>query len=206
MCIKIVRGPLRATARDRPYQTYGRWFIVPGDIGLGMMVTGMRSNKEESVAFAIWLGHGTFVTCQVAPKREERGGQRKVTQQRSLLVLSLSIRRSKRTVKESRSDIHSENSAFPKQASRVACRISEGMSGATTCSINRHSTGRPAGLLPWSRAIPDETMRHWTKDTGKRLPFVGISFCSTTTSFKKWTRKASLWNSPSRARTKPRSL
>ncbi len=34
-------------------------------------------------------GHGTFVTCQVAPKREERRGQRKATQQRSWLVLSL---------------------------------------------------------------------------------------------------------------------
>jgi len=35
------------------------------------------------------LGHGTFVTWQVASKREERRGQRKATQQRSWLVLSL---------------------------------------------------------------------------------------------------------------------
>jgi hypothetical protein len=37
----------------------------------------------------LWWGHGTVGTWQVAPKREERGGQRKATQQRSWLVLSL---------------------------------------------------------------------------------------------------------------------
>ena len=56
-----------------------------------MMVTGRRSNKEERVTFAIVVGtgHGTFVTCQIAPRREERGVQRKATEERSLLVLSL---------------------------------------------------------------------------------------------------------------------
>jgi hypothetical protein len=34
-----------------------------------MMVTRMWSNKEERVAFAIWLGHATFATCQVTPKK-----------------------------------------------------------------------------------------------------------------------------------------
>jgi len=32
---------------------------------------------------------GTVATCQLAPKREERGGRRKAMEERSLLVLSL---------------------------------------------------------------------------------------------------------------------
>jgi hypothetical protein len=56
-----------------------------------MMVTGLRSNKEERVAFAIVVGtgHGTFATCQIAPQREERGGLPLATEERSVLVLSL---------------------------------------------------------------------------------------------------------------------
>src|SRR6266702_3016419 len=71
-----------------------RFLTIPDIHSLGhgtfvRMVTGMQSNKEERVAFAIWLGHGTCVTGQVAPQREERGGQSKATEERSLLVLSL---------------------------------------------------------------------------------------------------------------------
>ena len=35
------------------------------------------------------MGHGTFATCQVAPKKEGKGGQRKAREERGLPVLSL---------------------------------------------------------------------------------------------------------------------
>ncbi len=46
--------------------------VCDWDMGHGTfvtMVTRRRSNKEERVAFAIVVGtgHGTFVTCQIAP-------------------------------------------------------------------------------------------------------------------------------------------
>jgi len=85
-----------------PYPTYGVWFIVPGegrfdlhselglvndcdwdigDMGLGMMMIGMRYSEGRKSGFGdFWLGHGTLGTWQVAPKREEKGDQRQATQ------------------------------------------------------------------------------------------------------------------------------
>ncbi len=48
--------------------------MTVSDWDIGDMGTGMRSNKEERVAFAsaVGTGQGTFATWQLAPKREER--------------------------------------------------------------------------------------------------------------------------------------
>jgi hypothetical protein len=48
--------------------------MTVSDWDIGDMGTGMQSNKEERVAFAIVVGrgYGTFATWQLAPKREER--------------------------------------------------------------------------------------------------------------------------------------
>ncbi len=55
--------------------------------GLAQILPEAYSGKSKALNSTALAAYST--TCQVAPKREERGGQRKATHQRSFLVLSL---------------------------------------------------------------------------------------------------------------------